>query len=222
MKVKSEGEVAQSCPTLSDPMDCSLPGSSVHGICQARVLEWGAIAFSGSAAAAWSKYVTTCTVALMRGSLPGRTCLVCWAGWANCRLSLSCGPSQPSELPAGLRSQFLSFPLLSLRSYHTNFKGVSEIHPGSLFLRWDLGFPIEISTPVSLSLLHFFSYKCLKSLASADLCQYSSLMQIVLSLYPFGQLNGNLEDGGKEVQPQVQGTLCSTWRQETRFWFQMW
>ena len=46
MQVKSESEVAQSCPTLSDPMDCSLPGSSVHGIFQARVLEWGAIAFS--------------------------------------------------------------------------------------------------------------------------------------------------------------------------------
>ena len=46
MRVKSESEVAQSCPTLSDPMDCSLPGSSVHGIFQARVLEWGAIAFS--------------------------------------------------------------------------------------------------------------------------------------------------------------------------------
>ena len=44
--VKSETEVAQSCPTLSDPMDCSLPGSSFHGIFQARVLEWGAIAFS--------------------------------------------------------------------------------------------------------------------------------------------------------------------------------
>ena len=47
MKVKSEREVTQLCPTLSDPMDCSLPGSSVHGIFQARVLEWGAIAFSG-------------------------------------------------------------------------------------------------------------------------------------------------------------------------------
>ena len=46
MKVKSESEVAQSCPTLSDPMDCSLPGSSVHWVFQARVLEWGAIAFS--------------------------------------------------------------------------------------------------------------------------------------------------------------------------------
>ena len=46
MKVKCESEVAQSYPTLSDPMDCSLPGSSVHRIFQARVLEWGAIAFS--------------------------------------------------------------------------------------------------------------------------------------------------------------------------------
>ena len=48
-KVKSESEAAQSCPTLSDPMDCSPPGSSVHGIFKARVLEWGAIALS-----AWS------------------------------------------------------------------------------------------------------------------------------------------------------------------------
>ena len=48
MKVKSEREVVQSCPTLSDPMDCSPPGSSVHGIFQARVLEWGAIAFSNA------------------------------------------------------------------------------------------------------------------------------------------------------------------------------
>ena len=46
MKVKSESEVAQLCPTLSDPMDWSLPGSSDHGIFQARVLEWVAIAFS--------------------------------------------------------------------------------------------------------------------------------------------------------------------------------
>ena len=46
MKVKTESEVAQSCPTLSDPMDCSPPGFSAHGIFQARVLEWVAIAFS--------------------------------------------------------------------------------------------------------------------------------------------------------------------------------
>jgi len=49
MKVKSESEVAQSCPILSDPMDCSLLGSSIHGIFQARVLEWDAIAFSAGA-----------------------------------------------------------------------------------------------------------------------------------------------------------------------------
>ena len=52
MKVKSESEVAQSCPTLRDPMDCSPPGSSIHGIFQARVLEWGAIAFSSFCLAA--------------------------------------------------------------------------------------------------------------------------------------------------------------------------
>ena len=49
MKVKSESKVAQSCLTLSNPVDCSLPGSSIHGIFQARVLEWGAIAFSALA-----------------------------------------------------------------------------------------------------------------------------------------------------------------------------
>ena len=48
MKMKIESDVAQSCLTLSNPMDCSLPGSSVHGIFQARVLEWGAIAFSAN------------------------------------------------------------------------------------------------------------------------------------------------------------------------------
>ena len=47
IRVKSQSELAQSCLTLRDPMDCSPPGSSVHGIFQARVLEWGAIAFSG-------------------------------------------------------------------------------------------------------------------------------------------------------------------------------
>ena len=61
MKVKSESEVAQSCPTLSDPLDYSPPGSSVHGIFQATVLEWGAIAFSIGCVGAvfilvWIKY----------------------------------------------------------------------------------------------------------------------------------------------------------------------
>ena len=54
MKVKSESEVAQLCPTPSDPMDCSLPGSSAHGIFQARVLEWGAIAFSDERIEEWN------------------------------------------------------------------------------------------------------------------------------------------------------------------------
>ena len=58
MKVKSQSEVAQSCPTLSDPINYSLPGSSIHGIFQARVLEWGAIAFSEEC----SNY---CTIALI-------------------------------------------------------------------------------------------------------------------------------------------------------------
>ena len=55
MKVKSESEVTQSCPTLSDPMDCSLPGSSVHGIFQARVLEWVGIAFSEKTLMTWQE-----------------------------------------------------------------------------------------------------------------------------------------------------------------------
>ena len=49
MKVKRESEIARLCLTLGDPMDCRLPGSSVHGIFQARVLEWGTIAFSSNA-----------------------------------------------------------------------------------------------------------------------------------------------------------------------------
>ena len=53
MKVKSESEVAQSCLTLRDPMDGSLPGSSIHGIFQVRVLEWGAIAFSQISLEIW-------------------------------------------------------------------------------------------------------------------------------------------------------------------------
>ena len=57
MKVKSESEVAQSCLTLCDPMNCSPPGSSVHGIFQARVLEWGAIAFSSRHSGSHKNYV---------------------------------------------------------------------------------------------------------------------------------------------------------------------
>ena len=70
MKVKSESEVAQSCPTLSDPMDCSLPGYSVHGIFQARVLEWGAIAFSAFFSEGPSKQVKV----LVDLEFAGETC----------------------------------------------------------------------------------------------------------------------------------------------------
>ena len=66
MKVKSEREVAQSYLTRSDPMDCSLPGSSIHGIFQARVLEWGAITFT-------DPYMTTGkTIALTRWNFFGK------------------------------------------------------------------------------------------------------------------------------------------------------
>ena len=60
MKGKSESEVAQLCPTLRDPMVCSLPGSSIHGVFQARVLDWGAIAFSIFEAAAAAKSLQLC------------------------------------------------------------------------------------------------------------------------------------------------------------------
>ena len=82
-KVKSESEVAQSCPTPSDPMDCSLPGSSIHGIFQGRVLEWGAIAFSTrthrrqkkkQTHKTWleSKLVLTTPRLLPRANIPGQ------------------------------------------------------------------------------------------------------------------------------------------------------
>ena len=73
-KVKSESEVSQSCLTLSDPMDCSLPGSSVHRIFQARVLEWGAIAFSTNTyAATAAKSLQSCLTLFdpTDGSPPG-------------------------------------------------------------------------------------------------------------------------------------------------------
>ena len=69
MKVKSESEVAQLCPTPSDPMDCSLPGSSVHEIFQARVLEWRAITFSDTALYSQQKQDWELTVAQIMNSL---------------------------------------------------------------------------------------------------------------------------------------------------------
>ena len=91
MKVKSESEVTQSCLTLSDPMDCSPPGSSVHGIFQARVLEWGAIAFSAS----YSEKPTICWTHITY-FMPLNLCYLCTG---SC-LSLKCilpFPDFPSD-----------------------------------------------------------------------------------------------------------------------------
>ena len=82
---ESESEVAQSCPTLSDPMDCSLPGSSIHGIFHARVLEWVAIAFSEFL------YILVCirrrqwqpTLVLLPGKSHGRRSLVGCSPWGR-------------------------------------------------------------------------------------------------------------------------------------------
>ena len=73
MKVKSESEVAQSCLTLSDPMDCSPPGFSIHGIFQARILEWGAIAFSDGLYSPWNspgQNTGVGSLSLLQGNLP--------------------------------------------------------------------------------------------------------------------------------------------------------
>ena len=73
MKVKSESEVAQSCPALSDPRDCSLAGSSIQGIFQARILEWGVTAFSNIYTAAAAKSLQSCPTLCdpIDGSPPG-------------------------------------------------------------------------------------------------------------------------------------------------------
>ena len=85
MKVKSESEVAQSCPTLSDPMDCSLPGSSIHGIFQARVLEWGQVPSNNLGKSpwfevtsrifwvCWSQLLLPCPRKIWTGQIPHRS-----------------------------------------------------------------------------------------------------------------------------------------------------
>ena len=81
MKVKSESEVAQSSPTLSDPMDCSLPGSSIHGILQARVLEWVAIAVSVQAGA--YTFNISCSVAMEKAMAPHSSTLAWKIPWTE-------------------------------------------------------------------------------------------------------------------------------------------
>ena len=108
MKVKSESEVTQLYPTLRDPMDCSLPGSYVHGIFQARVLEWGAIAFSGMYAKSpqycLTLFVTPWTIACQAPLSMGFPRQEYWSG-------LPCPP--PRNLPdPGMEPVSLMSPAL--------------------------------------------------------------------------------------------------------------
>ena len=115
VKVKSESEVAHSCPTLSDPMDCSLPGSSVHGIFQARVLEWGFSQFS-SVHSVVSDSLQPHELQHARPPCPSPTPGVYWnscpsSWWCHPASSSSVAPfsSCPQSLPASG-----SFPMSQL------------------------------------------------------------------------------------------------------------
>ena len=94
MKVQSESEVAQSCPTLSDPMDCSPPGSCVRGILQARVFEWGGISFSDhSSERAWNLALGANLIDLPSSPQRGRTGLY-WNGDSGFRARSTDAPAQ--------------------------------------------------------------------------------------------------------------------------------
>ena len=105
MKVKNQREVAQSCPPLSDPMDCCPPGSSVHGIFQARVLEWGAIAFSICMLLS-IKYITNKDLLYSTGNCTQYSVMTCMGKESKkngyvyiCKTdSLCCGPETKTAL----------------------------------------------------------------------------------------------------------------------------
>ena len=112
MKVKRESEVSQSCVTLGDPMDCSPPGSSVHGIFQARVLEWGAIAFSNDPFC--SVFKTACLLCILCHiiasilkqhylSFPIAVCLFIYERYSLSLSALALHYSFPSLFPLGQR-----------------------------------------------------------------------------------------------------------------------
>ena len=108
MKVKSESEVAQSCPTLSNPMDCSLPGSSFHGIFQARVLEWVAIAFSIKHA--YQNTIQNEPGSGLSGGEPLRTFIESMDSHLAVRLWWTCPPQEepgPNDHEASLSSEQL-------------------------------------------------------------------------------------------------------------------
>ena len=107
MKVKSESEVAQSCPTLSNPMDCSPPRSSVHGIFQARVLEWGAIAFSIFTLGGPSIGVSA-SASVLRMNIQGWFPLG-WTGWISLQSKGLSKESPPTPQFKSMNSLVLSF-----------------------------------------------------------------------------------------------------------------
>ena len=117
MKVKRESEVAQSCPTLGDPMDCSPAGSSIHGIFQARVLEWGASAFSNDPFC--SVFKTACLLCILCHiiasilkqrylSFSTAVCLLIYERYSLSLSALALHYSFPSLFPLGQRKPLLS------------------------------------------------------------------------------------------------------------------
>ena len=127
MKVERESEVAQSCLTLSDPMDCSLSGFSVHGIFQARVLEWGAIAFSSPAYTTWKD-------SLGKSHFMVSLCLTRMFHFLDTSGLLSCGETLCTESQLGVWARDLPELLLGLTSLPSVscFSGVKL----GLCLRW--------------------------------------------------------------------------------------
>ena len=131
MKVKSESEVAQSYPTLCDPMDCSLPGSSIHGIFQARVLEWGAIAFSEFTLYTLAITFLTAIINFVKMSFRTTSQFLLW---------LSSNVLDCVLLHKGMYQhlQFIEFIIKPCFPFQTNLSTLL-----SLFYSWYLHFPID-------------------------------------------------------------------------------
>ena len=125
MKAESESEVAQSCPTLSDPMDCSLPGSSIQGICQARVLEWGAIAFS----IIWNYlYLNSCVISIY------------WLDTNWCMSARNSGPGKEAMMNISFYCTFNRFIQLwqvcALHMINSTFCHIKHSTPRHVFNLW--------------------------------------------------------------------------------------
>ena len=186
MKVKSEREVAQSCPTLSDPMDYSLPGSSIHGIFQARVLEWGAIAFSAS----------TC-------NSPG------WCESAEKSHQAEHAPSshlafitsaQPSTLTALQPRQTLG----PLYHEHQQFSAVLSLSRVRFFATpWTAARQASLSITISRSLLKLMSFESVMPPSHLLLCPP---LLLLLSIFPSIRVFSN-ESGLCIRWPPISSTL---------------